>query len=115
MNNAPQDLQIFQTNISGQDSNAFNYTYIGNGNFTSFNQTVLALQNSLFVATKKNPFPDFTSNTLYLQWMADGQLCNQTEIDGHDSNNYLYICTIITSMSFVILANLLLMKGYYTY
>ena len=75
------DLQIFHTDINGIDSQQYSYTYSGKGSFLGVRQVALTSHGGLFmVATRKDPFPELGSSTLYLQWTADGQLCNQTEI-----------------------------------
>jgi len=86
----PYDLEIYQTDINGQDSHQFGYIFSGSGHIGKMYQIVLDSQNSLFlVASKTNPFPDFASDTLYLQWSADGVLCNEFEVDGSDSRSVL--------------------------
>ncbi|MCF6289168.1 MAG: hypothetical protein L3J53_08050 [Proteobacteria bacterium] len=87
-----QNLQIFQTDVNGNDSHLFSYAYSGIGHFRGVRQMVLSNQGGLFmIASRKDPFPEKFTDTLYLQWTADGQLCNQTEVDGSDFNPFLQL------------------------
>ncbi|VAW44408.1 hypothetical protein MNBD_GAMMA03-865 [hydrothermal vent metagenome] len=77
------EVQLFQTDENGQNSQKFSYSYLGVGSFGAIRHAILTDHNSLFtIATIRPPFPDPFSNTLYLQWTADGLLCNQEEVDG---------------------------------
>jgi len=84
-NGGPATYEMFTTELDGQFSPLFNYTYQNKGSLAGLTTSLLTVNDDLFmVVNKLNVFPDGTLDSIYLQWHTNGQLCSEIVNDGSD-------------------------------
>ena len=94
----PATYEMFATELDGQFSPLFSYTYQNEGSLVNNTKSLLTENDELFIVVmRRNVFPDQTYDSIYLQWHANGQLCSEFVNDGSDSyafiksyNNIIY-------------------------